>query len=519
MGGQSIIEVEKKRVVSHSKKIVINSFFSVGAKLISLVLNFLTRKLFIIFLGGKVLGLDSLFVELLGLLNLADLGLGMSLQFNLYKPIIEKNESKIASLLNAAKKMYNIIGGVVLIFGIVLSFFLQYLIKDNSFPLTFLRVVFILNVINNAVSYFGVHKRLFLQTVEDIYVTNIVDVLINITCYVFKLISVIVLKNYYIYIVIGIFQTIFSNYIIVQICNKRYPYLKKNNTYFKEDFIVLIDNLKQLIPNRISNYVFFCTDNTIISIFMGLEVVTVYTNYSSVVSQAFWASAMIAGVMKVSFGNMMQEDKCKGRHITYLNAYQLLQFLYSSIVGVVLYVLLDDFVIYLYGEEYVISRICVLLFIVDFFAHSMYQPLSMMLEIQGEFISLKVQAYIETMLNIIISVVATYKLGLIGPILGTMVVDFITIGFRMYTCFWKHYRQYTIKEIQKFILFILLFFLELFIADNVMNHFKNSISLSGIMIKGVICIIVTALISIILLYRTEEFQYLITRLKPKQTKE
>lgn len=339
--------------MSHSKKIFRNTIFSFGSRIITILLGFVTRKLFIMFLSDELLGLNSLLTDLLGLLNLADMGLGVAVMFNLYKPIAEKDEEKTGRILNAAKRIYNVVGVGMIVAGIVLSLFIQYLIKDNPYDLNFLRIVFIINVISSASTYFFVHKRLFMTACEDIHLTNIVDIIMSIAGSVLKIAAVAVFKNYYLFIIIGAVQAFASNLFVNFVCNKKYPYLKKVTGYTKSEMSALFANIRQLIPNKISSYVFSNTDNTIISAFVGLSGVALYTNYSSIVLQVFMMASMVANVFKVSFGNVLQESGDRSKHIFFLHGYQLLQFFYSSICGVAMFCLLDDFVGYLYGSEYI----------------------------------------------------------------------------------------------------------------------------------------------------------------------
>lgn len=498
--------------MSHSQKILKNTLFGILSKIVTLILNFLTRKLFIMFLSSELLGLNSLFSDLLGLLNLADLGLGVAVQFNLYKPIVEHNEKKISSLLNAAKRVYNFAGLSIIIIGTILSFFIQNLIKNNPYSLEFLRIVFLINVISNASSYFFVHKRLFMQAKEDIHLTNIIDIVISFIGSVLKIFVIIVFRNYYLYIIIGAIQSFAANAFISYVCDKKYPYLKKTKGYEKEDIKSLWFNLKDLIPNKISNYIFFSTDNTILSTFIGLKSVTLYTNYSGIVSQIFWMAATIASIIKVSFGNVLQESSDKDRHILFLNSYQLLQFFYSSFCGIALFCLLDDFVEFWYGEDYVIPIACVIVLTIDFFIHSMYQPLSMMLEALGEFKPLKIQGIISMILNIIISVSMVIPFGLIGPIIGTLVVDILTLVFRLYTVMFKHYRFYLKKYIRRLLLYIGLFIIEYVGLYYLCSAIVVPTELLAMMLKVIACFGVIMGLNVFMFRKTEEFYYLKSRL-------
>lgn len=493
--------------MTHSKKIFRNSLFSVLNKIMIIVLAFVTRKLFIEFLSDELLGLNSLFADLLGLLNLADMGLGVAVQFQLYKPIADKNYEKIARILNAAKKLYNIVGIAMMVAGVVLSFFIQHLIKENPYELNFLRIVFIINVASSASTYFFVHKRLYLQASEDLHISYLVDTLAHIVCSILKIMAIALFKDYYLFVILTAVQAIASNIVVAIYCDKRNPEIKKIKGHTKEEMSTLLGHIKQLVPNKISAYIFSNTDNTILSTFLGLSTVTLFTNYSSVVLQLFTLAAMLSGIIRSSFGNVMQENPDKSNHVYLLNGYQYLQFLYSSFCGVSLFCLLDDFVLLWYGKEFVAPFIFVIIITLDFFLHSMYLPLSTLLEVLGEFKALKRQEIFAMIVNVIVSIGLVFPFGIVGPILGTFVVDIFTTIFRISTVIRKNYREYLNEYVKKYLMYILIFLLEYVGIYTIFKVIDLPLNIATFLLKGVICVVIVIAANILLFRKTQEFDY------------
>lgn len=498
--------------MTHSSKIIRNSVFSILNKIITILLAFVSRKLFIMFLTEELLGLNSLFADLLGLLNLADMGLGVAVQFNLYKPIAEKDYEKIGKILNATKKIYNIVGIGMIAAGVILSFFIQFLIKENPYSQGFLQAVFIINVISSAASYFFVHKRIYLQACEELHLMYIIDTVINILGSVLRIVAVAIFKNYYIFVLLSAAQVLISNFVVSYYCDKKHKYLKDIKGFTKEETKPLFANIKQLIPNKISAYVFSNTDNTIISVFLGLSSVTLFTNYNSIVLQLFTLATMLAGVIRAAFGNVLQETDDKQRHMFLLKSYQIFQFIYSSFCAVELMLLLDDFVLLWYGEKFVAPLAFVVILVFDFFLHSMYQPLSIMLEVLGEFRSLKRQEIFAMIVNIVISIGLIFPFGIIGPIFGTLVVDILTTIFRIYSVIYKYYREYLWAYIKNYTLYTLIFLIELVGIYGLFEWIDLTPSVPVFLLKGVVCAIIIVIATLLFFWRQEEFKYLKDRL-------
>lgn len=498
--------------MTHSSKIIRNSAFSILNKIVTILLAFVSRKLFIMFLTEELLGLNSLFADLLGLLNLADMGLGVAVQFDLYKPIAEKNYEKIGKILNATKRIYNIVGIGMIVVGIILSFFIQFLIKENPYSQGFLQIVFIINVVSSAASYFFVHKRIYLQACEELHLMYIIDTVINILGSILRIVAIVVFKNYYVFVLLSAAQVIVSNFVVSYFCDKKHKSLKNVKGFTKEETGPLFANIKQLIPNKISAYVFSNTDNTIISAFLGLTSVTLFTNYNSIVLQLFTLATMLACIVRAAFGNVLQETDDKQRHMFLLKSYQIFQFIYSSFCAVELLLLLDDFVLLWYGEKFIAPFAFVVILVFDFFLHSMYQPLSIMLEVLGEFRSLKKQEIFAMIVNITVSIGLIFPFGIIGPIMGTFVVDILTTIFRIYSVIYKYYREYLWEYVKKYASYTVIFIIESVGVYGLFKWINLTPSIPVFLIKGVVCAIIVAVISLLFFWKKEEFKYIKERL-------
>ena len=80
-----------------------NSIKNISTSLLNnLLLNalrFISRTIFIKVLGETYLGINGMLSNVLGILAFADLGIGNAISYSLYKPLAEKNEKKVKSLM------------------------------------------------------------------------------------------------------------------------------------------------------------------------------------------------------------------------------------------------------------------------------------------------------------------------------------------------------------------------------------------------------------------------------------
>ena len=106
-----------------------NAIYNLLSNVVTMLLSFVTRTLFIYTLGVKYLGLNGLFTSILGVLSLADLGISTAITYSLYQPLSDDNQNKIGQIIALFGKMYKIIGTIIFVLGLCLVPFLKYLVN------------------------------------------------------------------------------------------------------------------------------------------------------------------------------------------------------------------------------------------------------------------------------------------------------------------------------------------------------------------------------------------------------
>ena len=341
----------------HGKKIISNSMISIAYKIIILLLGFVTRKIFILYIGEELLGLNSVYANLLDLLNLADLGIGVAVQYQLYEPLVKKDNLKLSQIMAAAKRIYNTIGILILIAGVALSFFVQYLIKNVTYPSWYVRISFLISVSGVALGYFFVHKRLFLQANEEIGLINIVDLLAKLVTVMASLLSTVIFGNYFIYLMINAAYGILSNLIIYLIFKKKFPYIKTQVHDCSKEVHDLTSSLKNVIPMKLSNYVYNSTDNVIISKVLGLATVALYSNYMTIINGIMGMEYLIGNAITSSMGKIIRERQNDDYVYQLYLTYQYAQYVFVSFCTVSFVVLCKPFITWWIGERFIVDEL------------------------------------------------------------------------------------------------------------------------------------------------------------------
>ena len=79
------------------------------SQVMTLIFQFLTRSLFIRYIGIELLGVYSTFTSVLSTLSLAELGFQTAIVFSLYKPLAQRDEQQINDIVNVFRFVYDCI--------------------------------------------------------------------------------------------------------------------------------------------------------------------------------------------------------------------------------------------------------------------------------------------------------------------------------------------------------------------------------------------------------------------------
>ena len=208
---------------SRSKNVIRNLRSGLINKVLQIIFPFVIRFLIIQILGAEYLGLDSLFTSILQVLNLAELGFSSAITYSMYKPIVENDKKLICALLNLYKKIYRIVGAVVLLIGLIVIPFLKYLI-EGSIPDTNIYVLYGVYLFNTVLSYllFAYRTSILNAHQRNDIVTNI-QFVANFVQYSLQIVALTVFKNYYMFAGIMCLATILNNTLIFIATNRKYP--------------------------------------------------------------------------------------------------------------------------------------------------------------------------------------------------------------------------------------------------------------------------------------------------------
>lgn len=391
------------------------------------VLRFLMIMVFVRTLPIEYLGINGLFSNILAMLSLAELGIGPAIVYSLYKPLALNNIVQVKGIMKLFKQAYILIGCLIFAFGIGLYPFLDFFIKDNN--IENLHYFYLIFLLNTAVSYFWSYQRNLLIADQKQFLVNSYQIVVQ-ACVVMVQITVLfTLKSYWGFIIVMLAGTVVENYLIARRSYKEYPYLDDNNEKIDTDTQKqIIKNTSAMLTHKIAAMIVFSSSNIIISKFIGLAAVGMYSNYYMVINVIKSLTTKVFESITSSVGNIMILETEERK----IESFQLIQFanaLQASIITVGLYTLFDSFIILWLGEKYMLDRFTVMCLVALFYLSYMRNAVLMFRDACGLFWYDRYKAVAEAILNPVISVILAIKYGMCGVVLGGIITTF---GL----CFW-----------------------------------------------------------------------------------
>lgn len=496
---------------SRTKKSLRNIFMGFINQFSTLILGFISRSIFIKFLGMEFLGINGLFSDVLNMLSMADLGFNTAMIYSFYKPIAKNDVKKISALINFYKRIYNIIAISVAILGLLIVPFLDLIVRTrNEIPL--LKVYYLFALAGVVISYLFVYKTSIIIADQKNYVVSKITVIINFVKTIFQITVLIIFKNYIVYLVINLIFNFLNNYIASKKAEKMYPYIKEKNELKKSDKKEIFENIKSIFLYKVSSIILTSTDNILISILVGTVFVGYYSNYLMVGNKVLSIIQIIFGALTASIGNVIVKEKREKRYEIF-QAIQSISFIICGIIVTSFALLINDLISIWIGKEFIFDIRIVLAIVFNIYLACVLQPLWTYREATGLYIKTKYIMCIASIINIALSIL----LGKIWGIAGILMASVIS---RLLTYFWYEpmllFKEYFFKPVWRY--FISIFINVFIIGINILFFnviFRNFLVNTWILliIKTIVCVSSTSIIFMIIYCKSEGFKVIITNFK------
>jgi O-antigen/teichoic acid export membrane protein len=486
-----------------------NIFISILSQVVFVLLGFISRKIFLDSLGADYLGVNGLLTNVLSIMALVESGIGISIVYNLYKPLAEDDRNKIIGLVQLYKKAYSILAIIIMIISFILYPILGHLMKNGS-SISHLSIIYFLFVAKNMISYLNAHRLSLINADQKGYVLARVNLIIQVTTTLGRIIILLVTKNYILYLAIELLLYTIQNIINGKIVNKKYPYIKTKEKYnidkdIKEN---LMKNVKAMFLHNIGGYLVFGTDNILISSFINIATVGLYSNYTMIIQQLSALVSPILGGVGASVGNLIATESSNKNYSIFKVSFLVNFWIYSFCV-IFLFNLLEPFISWWLGKQYLVNNLAFIFILINFYLDGMRTSISTFKIKAGLFVQDKYAPLIEGGINLISSLILLRIYGLAGIFMGTTISTITTILWTQPLIVYKNvFKESVWLYFKRYGYFACVTLITCFIVSNVCNTLIIGHNFMSLVIRGIICVILPNLIYLSIFYKSEEFKYI-----------
>lgn len=456
--------------MNKTKKTVLNLVTDVIPLIIISLLGIFKVKLFIEYLGQETMGLYNLFSNIMVYVSLVDGGLASAVLFSLYKPNANGDNKKVSELLSGALTTFSKIGMIVFGIAFLVSFVVIFFIKDCAFDYWYIVLTFLLFSLSNVIAYFFVPYKELLDVKEKKYIYNIISQAGQILLSVLEIVMLVTgFKFGYILLMHSVVRLI-AHLVEVYVCKKMYPNINFRNK--NKDFSFK-KYLNSLIFHKINGLISSNIDTVIISSFLGLAHVAIYSTYSYIITMLKNILGKLSSSMTAIVGNNLVHNKERMRELYY--EFNGMLFYVAIIVCVPLILSINGFIDIFYNGKIETSMLIAISFSLILFMFIVKLDTTMFVSAGGLYKETKHCAIVDTIVNLTLSLTLVHFIGISGVLFATAISVFIaeyilkTVVIHKYI-FEKSAINYFVNNIKFFILFAI----DLVCGYYIVNMFKIS---------------------------------------------
>lgn len=422
----------------------LNSMLASGAGMINQMLqiigSFVYRTIFLMILSREYLGINGLFSNVLQIFSLAELGIGSAIAYNMYGAFAKRDTEKIGQLIHFYKNVYTTIAVCVLAIGLAFYPFLGTIVNVEEIPSDVsLTAVYFLFLLNSVSSYLFVYKQSLLSADQQEHKVVLFQIAVTMTGYIVRLLVLFLSANYVLVLAIDIVVTLLMNYLFSLWITRKYrSAFEVKSRLPVEERKEIYKNTRGLMAHKIGLVVVTSTDNIVISKFVSLAAVGLYSNYGTLISAVTKVGVSLINGMLPSIANFTatankDETYDMLKHVMFINLWL------ASWTTVCLFSLLNPFITVWLDESYLLSYAVVATVCFQHYMQTSRLAANNFLYSAGLFMRDKIRPLIEATINLLVSIVLAKKYGIIGVFIGTVVSGLLTYYWREPYLLFKHH--------------------------------------------------------------------------------
>lgn len=429
------MQTETRTNNSFKNAVTAFAFYALG-----LVAQFISRQVFIKYLGSEVLGLNSTATSLLQFLNMAELGVGSAVAFTLYKPMAEHDRKSIGEIVAVQGWLYRRIAFIVFISAMILSFFFPQIFAKSNLPLWYAYSTFGVLLFSTLLSYTHNYKQILLSASQQEYKVTLSYKFPKILKEITQIIAIVLYPTYgYLLWVIleGVWAIVATVTLNITIGHnfKDIVSCKLDGRKYRKKYDIIIVKIKQLLFHKVGAFILFQCSPLVIYAYTTLTTVAIYGNYMLIVTGLTMLLSTVYNGLAAGVGNLIHTSNQQHVMDVFREIY-ILRFILAVTFCFGFFICVNPLTILWLGSNYVFPPSTIALLTAIMFINIIRAPIDLFIQAKGIFNDIWAPIA-EASINIGLSVVLGKIYGLNGILVGVL-ISLICIIFT-----WKPYYLFT----------------------------------------------------------------------------
>ncbi len=427
------------------KKNIISAFL---LELATIFQGLILPHLFIANFGSNVNGLVSSATQFLSFISLLEGGLGAVVLSELYKPIGEGDTELVKHILFACQRFFRKLAAVFVVYTLLLAIVYPVFIAREFDFIYSASLIIILSLTTLAQYLFAITNKLLLQAEQKVFLVNIVS---SVTIVINVIVAVVIVRFFpSIHVIKLCAGVVFFIQPIVfsRLVGKKYSLYRFGDRSYEDN---ALKNRWYGFSQHLAYFVTQNTDIAVLTVFSTLSNVSIYVVYTLGINAIKQIMIRCANSYHSALGKYYAQGDIQKLRIEFFNFEKVFWIiciiLFSSCI-----LLVSPFVyVYTYGVQDVsydqpvfglIMSLAIMICVIR-------EPYRLLVLAAGKFKETNFGAIFEAIINIVISIVLVWRLGLIGVAIGTLVAAFYRFIYLLnylkhhILCFsFRHYIKY-----------------------------------------------------------------------------
>jgi len=514
-----------------------NMIFIYGSTLLIAIMNLVVRRIFLDVLTVDYLGYDGLFTSIFSFLSLSEMGIASIITYHMYTELATNNITQIRKLLYIYKLIYRVVGIFVLVVGIIASLFIPLILNEKQQESwLFIYTIYFLQLAATLCTYFLAYRRILFTTDQKIYVCTAVDTVVNIVAVFAKMCVLLWFRNYIIYLIIAILANTVSNLVIARKSYKAYPEITKI-AITKDDIkeLNLFHEVKNMMATKIAGTIYGSSDDIIITAILGVRMDGLISNYRMISAKIQELIIAMFNSVQASIGNLVYTEDDHEKGIKFFYALDLMGFFMGLICANGVISVGQPFILlWLKSETFLLPYAFLILLAINMFIAICNNPMTYFRNSLGHFETDRNYMIAAAVVNVIITIILCYPLGITGVMVGT-VAGHLMIFMGRTVVVHKYFLEtsqikYYLSFVYRLALLAIAACISVFLGNllaNAMGDIVSTISnnngeavsdmimtttigvrIVGLLLRAVISVIVSTAVFVIVSFKTEAYETL-----------